>query len=272
MIAAAYFGAVAYLYAYQRDYVFKPTGRLETPMAVGLNGVEVLSITAKDGTELTGWHAEPKPGRPTLLYFHGNAGSLSERADRFKQVLASGFGLMAFSYRGYAGSGGSPSEASFFSDALEIFDRLAMNGDDIVIHGESLGTAVATYVASKRKARALILEAPFTAALDIAHATYPWVPVSILMRDPFLTRDLIRQVDEPVLIVHGTADAVVPVDYGRRLFAAAHEPKQLALIAGAGHADLWERGLWTVALEFLRENRVIDQPEAEVRRIPSFAG
>ena len=164
----------------------------------------MIAIQANDGTVLSGWYAAAAPGQPTLLYFHGNAGTISGRSERFKQVIDSGFGLLAMSYRGYPGSEGSPSEAALFSDALEIFDWLAERTDRIVVYGELLGTAVACHVAAGREAGALVLEAPFTSALDIAAATYPWVPVGLLMRDPFLSRDAITHVDEPVLILHGT--------------------------------------------------------------------
>jgi fermentation-respiration switch protein FrsA (DUF1100 family) len=174
------------------------------------------------------------------------------------------------SYRGFAGSGGSPSEAALFSDALEIFDWLQARTQDIVIHGESLGTGVAAYLAAERPARALILEAPYTAALDIAGATYPWLPVSWLMRDPFVTREHIQRVDEPVLIVHGTADRVIPVEHGKRLYETAGDPKQLAIVEGAGHSDLWDRGLWSTVLDFLRANA--PQAPAAVREAPSLAG
>ena len=271
LIVTAYLAAVAYLFVFQRDYVFRPGGALAQPAELGLPGVEVLEFRMGDGTVLTGWHADPAPGLPSVLYFHGNAGNLSDRADRFKKILASGFGLTAVSYRGFAGSGGEPSEAALFADALEIYDWLALRNDDIVIHGESLGSGIATHVAAERRARALVLEAPYTAALDIAAATYPWVPVAYLMRDPFLTRDHIKRVEEPVLILHGTADAVVPVEHGRRLFEAAGAPKQLAIIDGAGHSDLWERGLWPAVLDFLTTTAAA-QPAAEVRRMPSFAG
>lgn len=251
-----YLAACGYLYVFQRSYVFVPGGVLATPAQEGLDRANVVTITAADGTALTGWYAEPSPGRPTLLYFHGNAGNLSDRAKRFRQVLDSGFGLLAMSYRGYPGSGGSPSEAVLFSDALEIFDWLAKKAPDIVVYGESLGTAVAVHVAAKRPGRALVLEAPFTAALDIAHATYPWVPVSLLMRDPFLSRVAIRSVDEPLLVIHGTADTVVPVEMGRALFALAQEPKKLAIIEGGLHSDLWDHGLWPIVLGFLRTEGV----------------
>jgi fermentation-respiration switch protein FrsA (DUF1100 family) len=252
--AAIYFGAVAYLFAFQRDHVFEPSGALIAPAEEGLEKVEVVELEASDGTNLTGWYGAGTPGLPTVLYFHGNSGNVSGRADRFRQILDSGFGVLAFSYRGYAGSGGSPSESALLSDALEIFDWLAGRTDNIVIYGESLGTAVATYVAAERPVRALVLEAPFTAALDIAADVYPWVPVGLLMRDPFLTRETIVRVEEPVLIVHGTEDTVVPVAHGRRLFEFAHEPKTLSIIEGAGHSNLWRRGLWPTVLEFLAQN------------------
>jgi fermentation-respiration switch protein FrsA (DUF1100 family) len=263
---AAYLAAAGYLYVFQRDYVFKPGGTLAAPV----EPIEVVTIRSADDTALTGWYAEPQPGRPTLLYFHGNAGNVSGRAERFEEVLASGFGLLAASYRGYPGSEGSPSEAALFADGLALFDWLAERSDDIVVHGESLGSGVATYVAAERPARALVLEAPYTAALDIAAATYPWIPVSLLMSDPFLSREHIKRVEEPVLILHGTADRVIPVEHGRKLFEAAGEPKELVIVEGAGHGDLWDRGLWQAVLGFLEKNGIGAQ--AAVRRIPSRAG
>jgi fermentation-respiration switch protein FrsA (DUF1100 family) len=269
-VIVVYLAAVGYLYLFQRSYVFAPGGSLATPAEEGLEQTEIVSLRSADGTELTGWYREADPGLPTILYFHGNAGNISDRADRFQQIAASGFGFLAFSYRGYAGSGGLPSEATLFSDGLETFDWLAARSGAIVVHGESLGTAVATYVAAERPTQALILEAPFTAAVDIAAATYPWVPVSFLMRDPFLSREAITKVSEPVLIAHGTEDIVVPVDHGRRLFEFAREPKRLAIFEGAGHANLWDRGLWETVREFLAANGVT--AHAWVRRIPSLAG
>ena len=174
----------------------------------------------KDGTELTGWYARASPGRPTLLYFHGNAGNISGRAERFKQVARFRLRPPRGELSRLSGKWRrARARRRFFSDGLEIFDWLAAKTPDIVVYGESLGTAVATYVAAERPAQALVLEAPFTAALDIAAATYPWVPTSLLMRDPFLSRENILRVDEPLLIVHGTDDRVVPVEMGRKLFA-----------------------------------------------------
>lgn len=255
-IAAAYVAVVGALYVLQRGMVFQPGGALVTPVEAGLTSVDVVTFTTADGTSLTGWYAEPETGRPSILYFHGNASNLSARADRFRQIVEAGFGLLAMSYRGYPGSGGSPSEAAFLADGLELFDWLAARTAAIVVQGESLGTGVAVHVAAERPAHALILEAPFTAAVDIAGATYPWVPVRLLMLDQFISRERIGGVDKPVLIVHGERDWVVPSEHGRKLFAAAREPKELVIFDDAGHHDLWERGLWPAALKFLGENGV----------------
>ena len=192
--------------------------------------------------------SRPAPARPTILYFHGNAGNISGRAKRFKQVVDSGFGLLAMSYRGYAGSGGSPSEAALLLRRARDLRLAGGEAPDIVVYGESLGTAVATDVAARRQGRALVLEAPFTAALDIAAATYPWVPASLLMRDPFLSREHIlrRGRAGPHRSRHG--GQVIPVEMGRQLFELAHEPKSLAIIDGATHSDLWDHGLWPIVL------------------------
>ena len=175
----------------------------------------------------------------------------------FGRSSRSGFGFLAVSYRGYPGSGGHPSESALVSDGEMEFDWLKERSPSIVIHGESLGTGVATEVAAARPPRALILEAPFTAALDIAEATYPWVPVKWLMRDPFLSREHIKDVHAPLLIIHGTADQVIPVEEGKRLFASANEPKSLVIVEGAEHGNLWEHGLWPDVLDFLKKNGVI---------------
>lgn len=288
LAAAAYLGAALYLFLFQRDYVFKPGGAVLTPAAAGLPEAETVSLQTADGTPLAGWYVPAGMGRPTLLYFHGNAGNFSDRAERFRQILGSGLGLLTFSYRGYPGSGGAPSEAGLESDALQIFDWLAARTPDIVIYGESLGTGVATYLAANREARALVLEAPFTAALDLAAAAYPWIPTGLLMRDPFLSRETIKAVDEPLLVIHGTLDRTVPVEQGKRLFALAQEPKKLVIIDGAGHGDLWKKGLWRAVVEFLQAEKVIaavrpDRPAKAggrgpvyaapiVRRMPSRAG
>jgi len=249
--AIAYSMAAGYMYLNQRSFVFVPSGDLVTPEDKGLQNVSVETVEMADGTKTTVWTAEPaEEGLPTVIYFHGNSSNLSGRWQRFKMILDSGYGLYAPTYRGYAGSEGSPSETAIISDALEHFDRAAATGTPIIIHGESLGTGVATAVAAERPdAGLLVLEAPYTALVDMAFESYPWLPVGLLMKDPMKTRERIGKVKAPVLIIHGTEDAIIPVEHGERLIEFASDPRELLIVEGAGHGDLWKRGLWDTVRE-----------------------
>ena len=185
---AIYLVPVSYLYVFQRDFVFKPGGELAAPADKGLAGVDVRGFEMADGVHLTGWYARADAGKPSVLYFHGNAGNLSGRSKRFQTILASGFGLLVASYRGYPGSEGSPSERKLIADGLALYDWLLGQNDQVVVLGESLGTGIAVAVAAARDVRALVLEAPYAAAVDFAAKQYWWMPVGLLMKDPFLSR------------------------------------------------------------------------------------
>ncbi len=254
-VAVAYVTAAGYMYLNQRSFLFLPTGALADPADKGLVNVHVETAEMADGTGVTVWSAEPAvAGAPTVLYFHGNSGNVSTRWRRFRQILDSGFGLYAPSYRGYAGSEGAATEAALISDGLEHFDKAAAFGAPVIIHGESLGTGVAAAVAAERPdARLLVLEAPYTALVDRAFEQYPWLPVGLLMKDQMPTRERISHVGVPLLILHGTEDTVIPVEHGKRLFERAREPKQIRIIDGAGHSELWDNGLWDTVLEVWNE-------------------
>ncbi|WP_305989377.1 alpha/beta hydrolase [Roseibium sp. MMSF_3544] len=251
IVAIAYGMAAGFMYLNQRNFVFVPTGELMTPEERGLENVSVELVEMADGTRITAWAADPSiEGAPTVLYFHGNSSNLSNRSERFRQILDSGYGLYAPTHRGYAGSEGSPSEAALISDALEVYDTLSASGAPVIVHGESLGTGIATAVAAVRPdVGLLVLEAPYTALVDMAAEQYPWLPVNLLMKDPMKTRDRIASVEAPVLVIHGTEDRVIPVEHGRKLFEIAPEPKELLILEGAGHGDLWKRGLWNSVQE-----------------------
>ncbi|MBW8635947.1 lysophospholipase [Hoeflea sp. WL0058] len=260
-----YAAAAGFLYATQRDHVFIPSGALSDPVDEGLEGVIVENVTMADGVVVTVWRAEPaRHDLPTVLYFQGNGGNISTRATRFQQIMESGLGFYAPAYRGYPGSEGSPSEEMFISDALHHFDRADAISSGVILHGESLGTGVATAVAAERDAEALILEAPFTATVDIAASAYPWLPVSFLMKDQFKSRDRIIDVTEPVLILHGTDDRVVPFAQGQALYELANDPKQFALFEDAGHTELWRLGLRDRMLEFLKRHELVERSNLPV--------
>jgi fermentation-respiration switch protein FrsA (DUF1100 family) len=252
------FGVVFYLllcvviWAAQRRLLYVPDPQVVAPATVGLPA-EVLSRTAADGVPLLLWWVAPKANQPVVIYFHGNGGNLAYRAPLFRDLAAAGYGLMALSYRGYAGSGGSPGEAGFALDAEAADDaaRALAPGSPIVLFGESLGSGVAVRLAAARSVDGLILNAPFTSVEDRARELFWYLPVGLLLADRFRSRDHIGAVRAPLLILHGEADTVIPVRHGRALFAMANEPKAFVPFAGGGHDDLWMRGGREQVLAFM---------------------
>lgn len=230
------------------------------PEDVGLTGVEAHHLTINNEI-LVVWKSEPKQNTPLVLYFHGNAGNLAERAGRFKRLRAQGYGIVAPAYRGSSGSSGIPVEQDLTSDALAIY-KATLAGLDwktaprIVLYGESLGAAVvlalnAALIAEKEQPpAAIILEAPFSSIPDLSEHHYPGTAALAQRFDnlwPSLERA--RFVVSPLLILHGTRDDLIPIEMGRQIFAATpSREKEFLAIQGAGHTDLWrpetQRQIW----------------------------
>ena len=256
--AALYLAALIALYVFQRSLIYYPDPTRYTPAQAGLSGVREVVIETQDGEHILAWWAPASPGRPTFLYFHGNAGGLITRADRIKRFAGAGFGVFMPAYRGYAGSSGKPSEAAIVADALLAYDYLRKAGiapDDIIAYGESLGSGVAVQLAAARPVSALILDAPYTSLPDIGKHLYPFAPVATFMVDRFESKEHIAKVKAPILILHGTNDTTIPIELGRSLFDAAPEPKEMAAIQGAGHSDIYLFGAFTRLREFIDTQR-----------------
>jgi len=254
VLAIAYLGIAVALFVFQRSLIYVPGRSHKSPADAGLTGVTEDILTAPDGSRLVTWWAKARPGRPTILYFHGNAGDLAARAERIVDFQADGFGVLMLAYRGFSGSTGSPSEAANVADALMAYDALAgkgLSGRDIVLFGESLGTGVATQVALARPALGLVLDSPFTSLADVAQGRYPWLPVSWLIKDRHEIIGRIATLHLPLLVLHGEADEVVPVEMGRAVFAAANQPKRLFTFPGALHIHHSQFGSMVRVREFV---------------------
>lgn len=239
-IVGIYIAIVAAAYFRQRSMMYFPDRQQVPPSAVEIDAEEI-SFPSGDGTPLIGWYKRAEQGEPTVLYFTGNAGSIAWRAERMKYLAAKGYGFLFLNYRGYGGSGGSPSEEGLVSDGLAAYQQLVQRGipgRSIFLFGESLGAAVAVQTASQREVGAVVLEAPFTSAVDVAVKTYPYLPSRWLMKDRFETINHIKFVGAPLLIIHGEKDQVVPFSLGERLYQDAIEPKSLLAIPDAGHNEL----------------------------------
>lgn len=255
LLAVAYLCICVAMYAFQRQLQYFPTTRAPAPETLSLNDVQVVTLEPSDGGAVVQmWYAAADPGKPTILFFHGNAGEVADRAPRLATYRAAGYGAAFVSYRGYGGSTGTPSEDGFLQDARAAYYWLLAHDvphDQIIVVGESLGTGVAVKLAATVPVGALVLEAPYTAAADVAADAYPWLPVRLLMKDQFRSIDEIGFVAAPLLILHGTADRVIPFAQGQALFAAANKPKTFVALDGASHDALFDPALWQRELAHL---------------------
>jgi uncharacterized protein len=250
----AYACALAVLFVVQRSFLFPiPTASRTTPQAAGFPEAEEHVLATSDGEKVIVWHVPAKPGRSVILYFQGNGDFLAGFFGRFHDLIADGTGVVALSYRGYAGSSGQPSESGLLADAAAAyaFTTARYSADRIVVWGFSLGTGVAVALAAEQPVGKLILEAPYTSAADLAASLFWFMPVRLVMRDPFRSDERIARVKAPLLIMHGANDPVIPIALGERLFALAREPKQFVRFAGGGHENLGNFGAIETARRFI---------------------
>lgn len=239
-VAAVYLGVAGTLYARQRSMVFFPDATAVAPGSVGLPEAEVHRLHTADGLALVAWWLAGS-GPDTVLYFHGNAGSLADRAGRIRTLAGLGFSVLAVDYRGYGGSEGRPSEAGFARDADAAYAFLVHRNvapGRLLLYGESIGTGVAVALAARRPVAGVILDAPFSSLADIAADRYWMFPVRWLLADPFRSDLAVGRIEAPILMLHGTEDGVVPIRYGRRLLAFAGPQARFEAFAGDGHTVL----------------------------------
>jgi uncharacterized protein len=194
-----------------------------------------------DGIKIHGWWVQREGSPLVTLFLHGNAGNITHRAPRIQEITAPGSSVLMLDYRGYGKSSGRPSEQGLYRDSEAGFICLLGKGyraEQIILHGESLGTAVAIDLASRWPCAALILEAPFTSASDVAGTVVPFIG-PLLVRS-FNSLPKIRWIRVPMFFMQGDRDEVIPLRLGRELFAAAQEPKTFWIIPGAGHNNILE--------------------------------
>ena len=234
------------LYINQSKYVYFPYRKLEaTPQDAGLV-YEDVHLTTSDNIGIHGWFLPHENPRATMLFLHGNGGNISHRLEKLAMYHQMGLAVLIIDYRGYGLSQDSPSEQGTYLDAEAAWKYLSGNkslpADKIIIYGESLGGAVATWLALQHQPGALILESAFTSVMDMGKHYYPWLPIRWISRIRYPTLDRIKQVHVPLLIIHSPMDDIVPYAQGQELFAAANEPKSFLEITGDHNGGFFESG------------------------------
>ncbi len=226
------------LWGVQRSLVYFPEG---APAGTPAGARDVVLRTG-DGLELAAWwFAARTPGGPAVLLANGNGGHRGMREPLARALVAEGFSVRSFDYRGYAGNPGSPTEQGLAADARAarsfLVDEAGVPPDRLVYLGESLGAAVVTELATEHPPAGLVLRSPFVSLAAVAGEHYPLVPAGLLLRDRFPVADQVARVEVPTIVVLGDADSIVPPDQSRAVAAAAPGLVRVVEVPGADHND-----------------------------------
>ena len=249
-----YVGFAAALFFGQRAMLYPiPQTQRTSPKAAEFPQAEEHTLATADGEKVIVWHVPPKPGRPVVVFFHGNGDILAWRVPRFRALTSDGTGLVALSFRGYAGSTGTPNERGLLQDGAAAYEFAVERypADRIVLWGFSLGSGVAVALAAENPIGRLILEASYTSTSDVAGAMFPIMPVSLLMKDQFHSDQRIAKVTAPLLVMHGERDFAISIKLGERLYALAPGPKRFVRFPEGGHDDLDTFGAIAAVRAFL---------------------
>jgi fermentation-respiration switch protein FrsA (DUF1100 family) len=256
LVYGVFIGALALM---QKNLMYFPDAIRFVPSEWALKEMEPLTVTTEDGLQITSWYRPARASdKLTIVFFQGNAGHLGYRNYKVRPWLDAGYGVLMVGYRGF-GNPGSPSEEGLYMDAQAAIDAIhapAAPGGSVpegalVFYGESMGTGVATQMATEYAAAALILESPYTSVPDVGADRYPLVPVRWLLRDQYDSIAKIGNVHMPLLLLHGELDQVVPVKFGKALFEAANEPKQAIWVPDAGHNNVYNLNVQQAVLTFI---------------------
>ena len=259
IVAAILYGAVlALAFAVQRRIVFQPDTARPLASALAIPELKEVTIRSRGQPPLLAWYLPAPANRPMIAYFHGNGGNLAYRGDRIRSFWQAHLGLMMVEYPGYGGNAGSPSEAGLLAagrGVLAFLDAQGVQSDRLIFYGESIGSGVATRLATEHPVAGLILESSYTSVLDIARRTLwgRFLPVQLLLRDRFEQLSLIKNVHAPLLIMQGEKDTIVPPDMGRILFSASNEPKVMWRAPDGGHNNLSQYGAMNRAIAFAKD-------------------
>ena len=194
-----------------------------------LVAVEKVKILTKDNIELLSWyHNKNIKKYKTILFLHGNAGSLKNRIHKINHFKDMDVNFLLLSWRGFNGNSGKPTEEGLYEDATSAINWLKSKGikeSNIIIYGESLGTGIATEIAQNKNFSGIILESPFTSMIDAGKDKYPYLPVRLMLKDKYESNKKIKNINIPILIMHGKIDKIIPFYMGKKMYELANNPK-----------------------------------------------
>ena len=227
-IIIAYIVVIIFVYFYQRNLLYHPSENNYQNDTIQFNHQEIF-IKVNDEIKLKSWIINKDlKNFKTLVFFHGNAGDLSNRIYKLNELDKLNINILLISWRGFSGNEGYPTEKNLYEDAeaaIKWLNKKKVSNSQIILYGESLGTGVAVEIASKNNFNSIILESPFTSIENSAKIYYPYLPVSFLLKDRYDSISKIKKINSPILVMHGRKDDIVPFFMGKKLFEKANSPK-----------------------------------------------
>ena len=255
IVIACYLLVVIFVFFYQRNLLYHPFENNYNTEEANFSYEEIF-IPTSDGKKLKAWfHKKDLKKKKTLLFFHGNAGNLTNRIYKLNLIKNLDINFLIVAYRGFSGNEGKPTEEGLYQDArdtLSWLNQQEIEDKQIVIYGESLGTGVSAEVAQNKKFAGIILESPFTSMVEAGKHYYFYLPVSLLLKDRYETIKKLKNIKIPILVMHGERDRIVPFHMGLEVFSEANEPKYSYFPKNDDHMMEYNKNLLDVLNKFLK--------------------
>ena len=255
-IFIAYLVVMIFIYFYQRNLLYHPSENNYQNDKVQFSYDEIF-IKVDDKIKLKSWIINKNLKKfKTLVFFHGNAGELSNRIYKLNELNKLDINILLISWRGFSGNEGSPTEDNLYKDAeaaIQWLNRKEVKNDRIILYGESLGTGVAVEIGKKNNFNSIILESPFTSMENAAKIYYPYLPVKLLLKDKYDSLSKITTIKTPILIMHGKKDDIVPFSMGKELFEKANNPKHSYFTSDDDHMMEFNDQIITIIKNFINK-------------------
>ena len=249
-----YFFVLILTYIFQRSLLYHPMENNYSNDQIKVS-IEKVEIKTNDGIILTSWyHNKDLKNYKTILFLHGNAGSLENRIHKINHFRDMNVNFLITAWRGFSGNAGKPTEKGLYEDAESAVRWLFSKGvkeEDIIIYGESLGTGVAVEIAQNKNFAGIVLEAPFTSMIEAGKDKYPFLPVKWLLKDKYESDKKIKNINTPILIMHGKVDNIVPFKMGRKLYELANKPKYFYFSEYDNHMMTFDENLLSTLKKFI---------------------
>ena len=249
-----YASVLVLLFIFQRNLMYHPNENNYFGDKLEVH-IEKVNINTPDNLSLLGWfHKKDLTNYKTIIYFHGNAGTLENRIYKLNHFQNFNINFLIIAWRGFSGNQGKPTEQGLYLDGLSALNWILDQGvkeENIFIYGESLGTGIATEIAQNRNFAGVVLETPFTSMVDAAKKFYPYIPVKFLLKDKYENKKKIKNINVPILIMHGEKDTIVPFSMGKKIFELANQPKYSYFTEQDDHMMEYDEQLIKVLKKFL---------------------